>query len=216
MDRRKYIKTLVVGTAGAGLVLQGCKENKPEVVEEKKEFTIDRTKEELAYERKVAAEKFFTEHEMKTITILADIIIPKDEVSGGASEAKVREFIEFIVKDIPEHQVPMRGGLRWLDVQCMKQYDADFASCSKENQIAMVDQIAYPETAKPEMKQGVAFFNLMRNLTSTGFFTSEIGIKDLGYEGNKPNQWDGVPKDVLDQYGLKYDDRTLEISPKFT
>ena len=57
--------------------------------------------------------------------------------------------------------------------------------------------------------------SLMRDLTATGFFTSEIGIKDLGYAGNKPNQWDGVPQDVLDKYGLKYDDKTLEISVKF-
>jgi len=79
----------------------------------------------------------------------------------------------------------------------------------------MVDEIAYPEKAKPEMQQGVAFFNLMRDLTACGFFTSEIGIKDLGYAGNKPNQWDGVPEEVLDHYGLKYDERTLAESVKF-
>jgi hypothetical protein len=79
----------------------------------------------------------------------------------------------------------------------------------------MIDEIAFPEKAKPEMKQGVAFFNLMRDLTATGFFTSQIGIKDLGYAGNKPNQWDGVPQDVLDQYGLKYSERELNESVKF-
>lgn len=217
MDRRKYLKSMIAGTAGAGLLLESCKpETTPEAAEVKSEFTIDRTKEELAYERKLQSEKFFTDHEMKTITILADIIIPKDEVSGSASDAGVPAFIEFIVKDMPQHQVPMRGGLKWLDLQCMRRYDADFASCSTENQIAMVDEIAYPEKAKPEMAQGVAFFNLMRDLTATGFFTSEIGLKDLGYQGNRPNQWDGVPQEVLDQYGLKYDERTLEISVKHT
>ena len=216
MDRRKYLKSLVVGTAGAGLLLQSCKEEKPDVGEVKNEFTIDRTKEELAYERKLVSEKFFDAHEMKTITILADIIIPKDDRSGSASDAKVPEFIEFIVKDMPRHQTPMRGGLKWLDLQCMKRFNSDFASCTKEQQIGMVDAIAYPERAKPEMAQGVAFFNLMRDLTATGFFTSEIGIKDLDYQGNRPNQWDGVPQDVLDQYGLKYDQRTLEISVKHT
>jgi hypothetical protein len=65
------------------------------------------------------------------------------------------------------------------------------------------------------MAQGVAFFNLMRDLTATGFFTSEIGLNDLGYLGNRPNQWDGVPADVLSKYNLKYDDKTLEISIKF-
>ena len=73
----------------------------------------------------------------------------------------------------------------------------------------------FPEKAKPEMAQGVAFFNRMRDLTATGFFTSKIGIADLGYAGNTPNQWDGIPQDVLDQYGLKYDERTLNESVKF-
>jgi gluconate 2-dehydrogenase gamma chain len=216
MDRRKYLKSIVVGTAGAGLLLQSCNDEKPKVGEEKKEFTIDRTKDELAYERKLLSEKFFDDHEMKTISILADIIIPKDETSGSATDAKVPDFIEFIVKDMPRHQIPMRGGLKWLDIQCLKRYNTDFASCSKEQQIEMVDAIAYPEKAKPELAAGVAFFNLMRDLTATGFFTSEIGLKDLGYQGNRPNQWDGVPQDVLDQYGLKYDARTLEISVKHT
>jgi len=116
---------------------------------------------------------------------------------------------------MPYHQVPMRGGLKWLDLQCMKRFNADFASCSSAQQIEMIDEIAFPEKAKPEMIQGVAFFNKLRDLTATGFFTSEIGIKDLGYAGNKPNQWDGVPQDVLEQYGVKYDERTLAESVKF-
>jgi hypothetical protein len=215
MDRRKYLKTLAVGSLGAtALIGQSCepvKEKGPEVPT----FTIDRTTAELEREQKLLSETFFDEHEMKTISILSDIIIPKDETSGSATEAGVPVFIEFIVKDMPRHQTPMRGGLKWLDIQCMKRFNADFASCSSTQQIEMVDEIAYPEKAKPEMQQGVAFFNLMRDLTACGFFTSEIGIKDLGYVGNKPNQWDGVPQEVLDQYGLKYDERTLAESVKF-
>ena len=125
---------------------------------------------------------------MATITVLGDIIIPKDEVSGSASDAKVPEFIEFIVQDMPQHQLPMRGGLRWLDMQCLKRYEKAFKDCNQQQQMEMVDQIAYPKKAKPEMTQGVAFFSLMRNLTATGFYTSEIGVKDLGYAGNTPNQ----------------------------
>ncbi len=214
MDRRKYLKTLAVGSIGATALLQSCETPKKETVEVAK-FTIDRTPDELAREQKLLSETFFDEHEMKTIRILVDIIIPKDNVSGSATEAKVPEFIEFIVKDMPRHQTPMRGGLKWLDIQCMKRFTNDFASCNAAQQIEMIDEIAFPEKAKPEMLQGVAFFNLMRDLTATGFFTSEIGIKDLGYAGNKPNQWDGVPQEVLDQYGVKYDERTLAESVKF-
>ncbi len=214
MDRRKYLKTLAVGSLGATAILQGCETPKQEVAKTPT-FTIDRTPEELAHEIKLQSETFFDEHEMKTIRILVDIIIPKDDVSGSATDAKVPEFIEFIVKDMPRHQVPMRGGLKWLDIQCLKRFNSDFASCNATQQIEMIDEIAFPAKAKPEMQQGVAFFNLLRDLTATGFFTSEIGIKDLGYVGNKPNQWDGVPQDVLDQYGVKYDERTLNESVKF-
>ena len=155
-------------------------------------------------------EKFFTEHEMATITILVDIIVPKDDVSGSATDAKVPDFLEFIVKDMPSHQTPMRGGLRWLDIQSFKQFEKSFVDCSAEQRIQLVDQIAYPEKAKPEMAQGVSFFNLMRDLTLTGFYTSEIGVKDLDYRGNVPNKWNGVPEDVLKQYKLAYSERELK------
>jgi gluconate 2-dehydrogenase gamma chain len=114
------------------------------------------------------------------------------------------------VKDMPEHQVPMRGGLRWLDVQCMKRFEKSFRESSHNQQLEIVDAIAYPEKAKPGMKQGVSFFNRRRNLTASGFDPSEIGIKDLGYVGNRPNQWKGVPDDVLKQYGLAYTERELK------
>jgi hypothetical protein len=77
-------------------------------------------------------------------------------------------------------------------------------------QIAVVDSIAYPEKAKPELKQGVAFFSAIRDLVATGFYTSEIGVKDVGYMGNVPNQWNGVPADVLKQYKLSYTEKELK------
>jgi hypothetical protein len=149
---------------------------------------------------------------MATITLLANIIIPKDEISGSASDAKVPEFIEFIVHDMPSHQVPMKGGLRWLDMQCLKKFEKSFKDCEQKQQIEMVELIAFPDRVKdkPELKPGVSFFSLMRNLTATGFYTSEIGVKDIGYEGNKPNQWNGVPADVLEKYKLAYTEKELK------
>lgn len=216
MKRRDSIKAMTLGTLGAVTLLQSCDTDKKEtVISGEKKFDYDRHPVEKLRDEKLMSEKFFDDHEMKTITVLGDIIIPKDEVSGNASDAGVPAFIEFIVKDKPEFQLPMRGGLKWLDLQCLKQFENPFVGCSVQQQIAMVDQIAYPEQAKPEMKQGVAFFTVMRNLTTTGFFTSDIGIKDIGYMGNKPTQWDGVPQEVLDQMGLKYDEKTLKESVKF-
>jgi gluconate 2-dehydrogenase gamma chain len=213
MDRRKSIKAMALGSLSAGMLLDACKDTDKKKVDETASTpasTIDRMPEEKEHFDNVNAKKFFTEHEMATITILADIIIPKDEVSGSATDAKVPEFLEFIVKDIPEHQTPMRGGLRWLDLQCLKQFEKAFKDLSDTQRIQMVDQIAYPAKAKPSMKQGVAFFSLMRNLTCTGFYTSEIGVKDLGYEGNRPNQWNGVPDEVLKQYNVAYTEKELK------
>jgi hypothetical protein len=215
MDRRKYLKNLALGTLGTGALLQSCGPDGKPLAAPSASLNYDRTPEEQAHYDKIMAETFFSEHEMKTITVLADIIIPKDDKSGSASDAGVPAFIEFIVKDMPHHQIPMRGGLKWLDMQSNKQFGNAFVHLKSENQTVLLDQIAYPEKAAAEMSQGVSFFNLMRDLTACGFFTSKIGIEDIGYAGNRPNQWDGVPQDVLDQYGLKYDQRTLDNSVKF-
>lgn len=219
MDRRKLIKLIATGTIAAPAVLAGCKdeEKKPAVAKEP-QFNLDRNKEELEHEKSLLAMgKFFTDHEMVAITLLGDIIIPKDEISGSASDAKVPDFIDFIVRDMPEHQTPMRGGLRWLDIQCLKRYEKTFADCSHQQQIEMVDLIAYPDRVKnkPELQPGVAFFNLMRNLTATGFYTSEMGVKDIGYLGNTVSQWNGVPDDVLKQYGLAYTEKELKECVSF-
>ncbi len=218
MDRRKSLKLIATGAIAAPVVIAGCSTDDKKKTETGKtpEFALDRNKDELKYEKELLAqEKFFTAHEMATITLLADIIIPKDEVSGSASEAKVPDFIEFIVKDMPVHQLPMKGGLRWLDMQCLKQYEKAFTDCSHSQQMEMIDAIAWPAKAKPEMSQGVSFFNLMRNLTATGFYTSPLGVKDLGYLGNTPNQWNGVPDDVLKAYDLAYTERELRESISF-
>jgi gluconate 2-dehydrogenase gamma chain len=219
MDRRKSLK-LIALTGGAALA--GCgtpSTDKKEAVPTptvpattvaEPTFNLDRNAEELKYEKELLAkEQFFTDHELKTITVLGDIIIPADEVSGSASDAKVPEFIEFIVKDKPELQTPLRGGLRWLDVQCLNKYEKAFVDCPASDQIKIIDQIAYPKKAKKGMEQGVAFFTLIRDLVATAFYTSEMGVKDIGYAGNTPNQWRGVPDDVLHHYKLAYTEKEL-------
>jgi hypothetical protein len=221
MDRRKSLKLMALGTASGSLLLDACKQADRKTAIDAHQngdskLNIDRTEAEKAYEEKLRNEKFFTPHEMDTITVLSNIILPADNVSGSASDAKVPEFIGFIVLDKPEHQVPMRGGLRWLDLQMVKRHGKPFKDCTREQQIQMVDQIAFPAKAAPEMAQGVAFFSRMRNLTVTGFYTSEIGIKDLGYMGNRPNQWNGVPEEVLKQYNLSYSEKELRETVQHT
>ena len=227
MDRRKSLKILATGALAGTAALSGCKDDKKvkELNGKEPALTLDRNPDEMKNEKRLLEmEDIFTAHEMATITVLADIIIPADEVSGSASDAKVPEFIAFIVKDMPSHQTPMKGGLRWLDVHCMNRFGKTFKDCDAKQQLEVVDEIAYPVIEytdekgnkiqkgkiKPGMEQGVAFFTLMRNLTATGFYTSEIGVKDIGYMGNKANQWNGVPDDVLKQYGLAYSEKELK------
>jgi len=147
--------------------------------------------------------KFFTAHEWATVTMLADIIIPKDEKSGSASDAGVPEFIDFTMTDQPDMQTPMRGGLRWLDTTCRKRFSKEFIDLAAADRTAILDEIAYPKKATPEMSQGAAFFTSVRNLVATGFYTSMIGIADLGYMGNVPTVWNGCPEECLDHLGLK-------------
>ena len=220
MDRRKSIKALIIGTASTAMLMDSCKPEDDKKIAEQPVAAgtlneDDRMAEEKAFNKKLREETFFTKEEMVTITILGDIIIPKDEVSGSASDAKVPDFIEFIVKDMPEHQTPMRGGLRWLDMESLKRFEKAFSAITEKQRLEIVDDIAYPNKAKANMKQGVAFFNLMRNLTATGFYTAEIGVKDIGYVGNAPNQWNGVPDDVLKQYGYAYSERELKECVSF-
>jgi len=128
MDRRKSLKAIALGTLSTGLLVDACKDSDKKVIEEKAipesnvAGNLDRYPAEVEQYKKITSYTFFTAHEMATITLLADIIIPQDEISGSASDAKVPEFIEFIVKDMPDHQVPMRGGLKWLDIQCNKRF----------------------------------------------------------------------------------------------
>ncbi|HWK99496.1 MAG TPA: gluconate 2-dehydrogenase subunit 3 family protein [Parapedobacter sp.] len=205
MNRRDSLKALGLAAAtGGALMLDSCRPKGAKkgaaTVGEKLPGVTD-----IEHERnqQLAEEQFFTAHELTTIGVLADIIIPADSVSGSATDAGVPDFVEFMVKDIPDYQTPMRGGLKWLDVQCQRRYGNAFVECESAAQLQLVDEIAYPAKAKPEMAQGVAFFDLMRNLTASGFFTSEIGVKDIGYVGNRPGVWDGVPEDVLEAHGFK-------------
>ncbi|WP_432714378.1 gluconate 2-dehydrogenase subunit 3 family protein [Pedobacter sp.] len=205
MNRRDSLKALGLTAISTGVLLEACKpgaDKNETATAEKTVHEAGRERFEVERDKALNEAKFFNAHEMATITILADIIIPKDGKSGSASDAKVPDFIEFIVKDIPSNQTPMRGGLKWLDIQSFNRFQKSFKDASAAERIEIVDDIAYPLQVKPGMQQGISFFNLMRDLTASGFFTSEMGVKDLGYVGNAPNQWTGVPPEILKQYGF--------------
>ncbi len=215
MDRRKSIKSILLGTVAGGLVVHGCKpeaESAGETVAVKSaENNFGRTPEEKEIIGKLNSEQFFNEHELVTIAVLSNLIMPPNDKFGGATDAGVPEFIEFMAKDIPELQTNLRGGLMWLDHKSNTDFGAEFKSVIEEQQKQILDLIAFYDSEIPMDKQPleIQFFSLMRNLTLTGYYTSKIGIEDLGYKGNMPNVWDGVPEDVLQQHGLAYDEEWL-------
>ena len=147
--------------------------------------------------------KFFNPHEWATINVLVDIIIPKDERSGSATEAGVPVFMDFLLDDQPNRQTAMRGGLAWIDLECQDRYDKRFLECTADERTAVLDDIAWPQKAKPEFAHGVAFFNSFRDLTASGFWSSKMGVEDLQYIGNvMVAEWKGCPPDALKKLGL--------------
>ena len=151
--------------------------------------------------------KFFTAHEYQTVRVLADLVIPKDERSGSATDAGVPEFMDFMMTDRHEMQEPMRGGLAWLDTECRERYGTDFLDGTDVQRRAVLDDIAWPARARPDVNQGVAFFNRVRDLTASGFWSSKMGIADLPYIGNMAVlEWKGCPEPQLEKLGVSYGD----------
>jgi len=151
--------------------------------------------------------KQFTAHQWDTVRILVDLILPKDERSGSATEAGVPEFMDFMLGDDPALVVPVCGGLAWLDHECDDRHGKSFVACSETERTTVLDDIAWPRKAKPQHAAGVAFFNRFRDLTASGFFSSRVGVQDLRYIGNTfVSEWKGCPPDALAKLGVRYDE----------
>ena len=208
MDRRKSIKSIILGGVAGGLAINGCKPGtegelaaEEALLQEEKHF--GRTPEEKELLKKLHAEQFFNEHEMATLGVLCALILPASGTYGSATDAGVPDFVEFMAKDIPAYQTPLQGGLMWLDHKSNKDYGVEFKTATEAQQKEILDAIAFPDKENPSFEE--QFFSLIRNLTVTGYYTSKEGIEDLGYKGNSPNVWDGVPEDVLAKHGKSYE-----------
>ena len=207
ISRRSALKTLGAVPAAVGLTWTPAE--------------ADQAREHATQARKAAAAgkaafkpKFFTPHEWATVRVLVDLIIPKDERSGSATDAGVPEFMDFLMLDRPvsgeaelaRRQTAMRGGLRWLDGECQRRVQKTLVDCAPAERTALLDAIAWPERAKdnPALSQGVAFFSGFRDLTASGFWSSKMGVDDLKYMGNVANpNWDGCPAEALTHLGIK-------------
>src|SRR2546430_2593432 len=146
-------------------------------------------------------------HEWETVRLLVDLILPKDEHSGSATEAGVPEFMDFLLGPDPNPATPIKGGLAWLVHECDDRYGKTFTGATDGERTAVLDDIAWPKKAKPEHAAGVAFFNGFRDLTATGFFSSKLGVQDLRYVGNTfVAEWKGCPPEALAKLGVSYAD----------
>jgi hypothetical protein len=172
--------------------------------------------------------KFFTAHEYATVGMLVDLIIPRDDRSGSATEAGVPEFMDFMMVDQPRRQVAMRGGLALLDRLAVSRFGKNIVGATDAQRRQLLDEIAYTSRmerealglARPEpvegrarsgqaseerreVSQAIAFFNSFRDLTATGFFTSKMGMADLRYQGNVfVSEWTGCPDAALKKLGV--------------
>ncbi len=147
----------------------------------------------------------FTPQEWETVRVLVDLIIPKDERSGSATDAGVPEFMDFMLGDEPELATPVHGGLAWLDHQCVDRYGKTFVAAGDAERAAVLHDIAWPQRAKPAHAAGVAFFTSFRDLTASGFYSSRLGVADLRYVGNTfLAQWAGCPPEALAKLGVTY------------
>lgn len=178
ISRRDVLRTLAIGAAG-GSVLQAVPLQAAEHVHKM-----------IAREKSHAAgayrPKYFSAHQYQTLTVLCDSIIPSDEHSAGAVEAGAPEFIDLLTSENKNYQVQLGGGMMWLDSFCRDRHDHTFLACTDAQRKEVLDLIAYRKNAVKDasVSQGVEFFAFLRRLTSDGFYSSEIGIKDLQYIGN--------------------------------
>jgi gluconate 2-dehydrogenase gamma chain len=177
-SRRSLIKALTVTTAGSALRLV------PLAVAEKAHRMVNA--ERSASPAGGYVPKFFSPRQYETLRALCQTIIPSDQESGGAIEAGAPEFIDLLTSENKELQLKLGGGIMWLDFTCSERYQQTYLECTEEQKKEILDLIAFRKHAEqsPRLLSGIEFFSTLRKFTADGFFTSEIGMKYLGYIGN--------------------------------
>ena len=179
VSRRDILKTLALGSVG-GSVLQAISLE----AAEQAHHMVKQDKAQAPGGK--YRPKFFPAHQYATLSALCDAIIPADEHSGGAVEAGTPEFIDLLTSENKDYQVRLGGGLMWLDNSSIDRYGNVYLNCTPAERTETLDLIAYRRNAETDssLSPGIEFFAFLRRLTTDGFYSSEIGIKDLEYIGN--------------------------------
>lgn len=148
--------------------------------------------------------KFFNPHEYSTVTRLAELILPADERGGSAVDAGAPPFIDVLCSQNEELGRIYTGGLGWLDAWMRKQHNTTFVEAGGQQQTALLDALVAAENAAegsapdPDLGPGVRFFDWIRKMSVDAYYSSELGIKDLGYKGNGAFAEYTVPQEALD------------------
>lgn len=194
MNRREMLASITVGAAAFTIPREGLEAAAAHAQDAlHAEAEAERQGRQQAY-----VPKQFTDDEYRLVTLLVDYVIPRDARSGSATQAGVPQFMDFILGEYPGNRTWMKDGIAWVNAECRRRFDKGFISCSDAQRRELLDAIAYPRRARAEDRPGVEFFNRFRNLTSSGFWTSRIGIADIGFMGNRPvGEWVGTPPNVL-------------------
>jgi gluconate 2-dehydrogenase gamma chain len=122
--------------------------------------------------------QFFTAAEYSMVERLTDLIIPSD-ATPGAKEAGVAEFIDFMVASDPDVQYGFRTGLTWLNAYSEQTAGKKFLELSAEQQTLLLEPLAYKNKTRAGLDAGRRFIRMIREFTVMGFYTSEIGFKEL-------------------------------------
>ena len=186
MKRREALKAIVIGGAtatvgGAGNVLRAA--HLPDV-------PATASAPPGAAAAAPYTPKCFSQHEFAVISRLADLILPRD-TGPGALDARVPEYIDLQVSEMPDAQTHLSGGVQWLDRYSNERFGKAFLGCSQAQQTQVLDVLADAKSVPPELAPARSFFVLVRALTCDGFYSSKLGFEELGYKGNTVAEWHG-------------------------
>ena len=216
ISRRRALKVLGLAPVVAAVDPLGAQQPGVQQQPRTPHVTPDRPAQPEGQPPKNAAKrKFFTAKEVRTASVLADDIIPRDERSGSATEAGVIDYIDFHMS-VPETddntRVQMRGGLRWIDTETKRRFGVGYAAATAAQRHALLDDIAYPDRTTPTLRAGTTFFMRFRDMVGAGFFSSAVGWKDLQFMGNTFNpNWSGCPEPAMQKLGVGHDAMNTRI-----
>jgi hypothetical protein len=151
--------------------------------------------------------KLLTAHEYETVTRLAELIVPADGGNGSAVDAGAPAFIDVLCSQNERLAAIYTGGLLWLDRRMSSEHSTDFVSASAAQQTALLDALVEAGRGGNEESEGagggdltpgVQFFGWIRRMTVDAYYTSAIGMKDIGYIGNTAVMEYTVPQEAID------------------